>query len=448
MLKLQVNEDKTGGIALAKLEAFKKRRAKFTPMNWWKNYRWLKSQKHHNYPKIDHAKRAATKAELLLVSKLQALENVVDVHHAVRLNSIHGDRSRREVDVMVLMNDRLVLIEIKNFKGKISMDENGELVQAGRTRHWSFEKLDDAKLRFGNLLRQTGIDIGQRTTHCVLFFSGSAEVDDSVSVGHRMSEACVAKNFDDLKSYLKQPLPQETPFSKAVLEAMKSFFQRCGTWDSITFNNGAVLEGDVVDQEFEKIIRKQFRTGKIENLRGPWSTVFKGPNLTIFGQDWNGNQVTQAIAPDQCLEMVHPGKGGKPIPYRFDHVNRFEFGYASLTDWSTVSFYEKKANKPAQSRAKSSSKAHRAASKSDPQFSVGQVVLNAVVSKIDERFGVFFTLGPKQDGLYFKEGMELNEWTFRDINYGVGSRHDVVVVKIKSKGNGRWNITVKPVDRS
>ncbi len=64
-------------------------------------------------PKVDHAKRAATKAELKVAKRLRKAPGVLKVHHAVRLTKIEGGKSRREVDLIAVMQDRLVLIEVK-----------------------------------------------------------------------------------------------------------------------------------------------------------------------------------------------------------------------------------------------------------------------------------------------------------------------------------------------
>ena len=106
---------------------------------------------------MDHAKRAATKAELQVAKRLRKAPGVLKVHHAVRLTKIEGGKSRREVDLIAVMQDRLVLIEVKNFNGVISMDDDGVLHQNGQSRGWTFAKLDDASKRLKDTMHLTGI---------------------------------------------------------------------------------------------------------------------------------------------------------------------------------------------------------------------------------------------------------------------------------------------------
>ena len=76
-------------------------------MGWLANYRWLSSLENQNLPAVNHAKQAATKAELKVAKQLRKMKHVVEVHHAVRLTKIEGGRSRREVDLIAVMADQL-----------------------------------------------------------------------------------------------------------------------------------------------------------------------------------------------------------------------------------------------------------------------------------------------------------------------------------------------------
>ena len=167
-------------------------------MGWLANYRWLSSLAKQQLPKVDHAKRAATKAELKVAKRLRGAPGVLKVHHAVRLTKIEGGKSRREVDLIAVMQDRLVLIEVKNFNGVISMGDDGVLHQNGQSRGWTFAKLDDASKRLKDTMHLTGIRLGDTEIHSVLLFQGSGEVDDSVSTGGRLLDAHVAKTTDEL----------------------------------------------------------------------------------------------------------------------------------------------------------------------------------------------------------------------------------------------------------
>ena len=214
-------------------------------MGWLANYRWLSSLAKQQLPKVDHGKRAATKAELKVAKRLRKTPGVLKVHHAVRLTKIEGGKSRREVDLIVVMQDRIVLIEVKNFNGTISMDEDGVLHQNGKSRRWTFAKLDDASKRLKDTMHLTGIRLGDAEIHSVLLFQGRGEVENTVSTGGRLLDAHVAKSMDELLAILKRPLGDDAKMNEVQLGAIKAFFARCGTWDEIVANNGATMDGDL-----------------------------------------------------------------------------------------------------------------------------------------------------------------------------------------------------------
>ena len=93
-------------------------------MGLLRNYRWLKTRDIKPYPKPDFAKLAATKSELDLLDYIRIINGVVEAFHSSRINQITTGRSRREADVIVLMNDRIVFIEVKNYKGDITMQDH------------------------------------------------------------------------------------------------------------------------------------------------------------------------------------------------------------------------------------------------------------------------------------------------------------------------------------
>jgi len=125
-------------------------------MGLLKNYRWLKARPLKAYPKPDFAKLAGTKSELDLLEYVRKLNGVVNVFHSARINQIIKGRSRREADLIVLMNDRIVFIEVKNYSGDITMQEH-ILYQNGQSRGWTFAKLEEAVGRFREISREVGI---------------------------------------------------------------------------------------------------------------------------------------------------------------------------------------------------------------------------------------------------------------------------------------------------
>ena len=411
-------------------------------MGWLANYRWLSSLENQNLPPVDYAKRAATKAELKVTRELRKMKHVVEVHHAVRLTRIEGGRSRREVDLIAVMADRILLIEVKNFKGSITMNKQGVLHQNGTSRHWTFGKLDDASKRLKDTMGLTGIQLGATEVHSVLLFIGSGQVDESVNTGKRLLDAHVAKNMNELNDILRRPLGDEAIMSKELLKAVRTFFGYCGTWDAVSANNGAEVDGDVRSMPLIDQWRTQYQELRFKNLRGWWSTLFFGPKFVAQTKGWDGQKGTVDVSPKETIAFV--GSGSKGDSFRFDHLRSLSFGYHSMPDWQKMVLMKTK--QPAQSKRVSDTSNSAAAARNQPPYRIGDVIKSATVSRIHEQLGIFFTLDAKNSGLYRKEKMEEIEWTMRETFYRVGEAMHVEVVKVRRKGKSGWNIEVKSVD--
>tara|TARA_B100000683_G_C12443844_1_gene537275 strand:- start:101 stop:1318 length:1218 start_codon:yes stop_codon:yes gene_type:complete len=405
-------------------------------MGWLANYRWLSSLDKQQLPKVDHAKRAATKAELKVAKRLRKAPGVLKVHHAVRLTKIEGGKSRREVDLIAVMQDRLVLIEVKNFNGVISMNDDGVLHQNGQSRGWTFAKLDDASKRLKDTMHLTGIRLGDAEIHSVLLFQGRGEVEDSVSTGGRLLDAHVAKTTDELLAVLNRPLGDGAKMNDAQMNAVQEFFARCGTWDELEANNGATLEGDFRTSPAIEGWRKAHRRMSFSNQRGWLTTVLFGPKFVAKTTGWNGQTSTVDVAFDEVVEMV--GAGAKNTGFSIDHLASLTFGYSNFPDWENTVLMEVEAGKdPPQSKTEHSNQ---------PPYRRGDIIRAATVSGIHEQHGIFFTLDKDNSGLYRKQNMEAMEWTMRDGLYRVGEAMDVKVLKIKRKGKSGWNIEVESAD--
>lgn len=405
-------------------------------MGWLANYRWLSSLAKQQLPKVDHAKRAATKAELKVAKRLSKAPGVLNVHHAVRLSKIEGGKGRREVDLIAVMEDRMVLIEVKNFKGVISMNDDGVLHQNGQSRGWTFAKLDDASKRLKDTMHLTGIRLKDTEIHSVLLFQGKGEVEDSVSTGGRLLDAYVAKTTNELLDILKRPLGDGAKMNDAQMSAVQEFFARCGTWDELEANNGATLEGDFRTSPIIEDWRKAHRRMSFSNQRGWLTTVLFGPKFVAETTGWNGHSSRVDVEFDQVIEMV--GAGSKNKGFSIDHLKSLTFGYSSFPDWENTVLMEVEDKKDPPKPKKGQS--------NQPPYRRGDIVRAATVSGIHEQHGIFFTLDKDNSGLYRKQNMEAMEWTMREGLYRVGEAMDVKVLKVKRKGKSGWNIEVESAD--
>ena len=410
-------------------------------MGWLANYRWLKSLRNQTLLEIDYAKKAATKAEMKAAKRIRKLPNVLAVYHALRLNNIEGGASRREVDLIVLMKDRIVLVEVKNYSGNITMNEVGELHQNGKNRLWKFDRLDDAKRRLVDIMRETGIQLGKGEVHSILALLGNGTADKSITIAPRLTGATVAKSLPEIGDFLSQPLGDDGALSPKHIEAIKKFLEMCGTWDTLVLANGVELEGDILSKEPFSDWRQRYSKGRFSNQRGWIGTVLFGPDVVANLVAWNGQESSLSIKPDMELHMRQPGAKLSTAVYSIDHLQGFKFGYKELPNWQKI-FLMKPANNA--SNQSDSKKKSTASNKNIQPYEKGDVIKDASVTYHHEA-GIMFKLDSNNKGMYFSTNMTHSEWNMREVFYAIGSPIDVKVTKISKKGR-KWNIQVSPVN--
>jgi hypothetical protein len=410
-------------------------------MGWLANYRWLKSLRSQTLLEIDYAKKAATKAEMKAAKRIRKFPNVLAVYHALRLNNIDGGASRREVDLIVLMNDRIVLVEVKNYSGTITMNEDGELHQNGKNRLWKFDRLDDAKRRLVDIMRETGIQLGKGEVHSILALLGSGTADKSVTIGTRLTGATVAKSLPEIGDFLSQPLGDDGTLSSKHVEAINKFLEMCGTWDTMVLANGVELEGDILSKEPFDDWRQEYRKGRFSNQRGWIGTIIFGPDVVANLVGWDDQEITLSIKPDMTLHMRQPGAKLSTAVYSIDHLQGFEFGYKELPDWQKIILMKPEKDAATQSN---SNKKPIATNKNIQPYEKGDVIKDASVTYHHEA-GIMFKLDSNNKGMYFSTNMTHSEWNMREVFYAIGSPIDVKVTKISKKGR-KWNIQVSPVN--
>jgi len=406
-------------------------------MGLLKNYRWLKARPLKAYPKPDFAKLAGTKSELDLLEYVRKIDGVVDVFHSARINQIIEGRSRREADLIVLMNDRIVFIEVKNYKGDITMQEH-VLYQNGQSRGWTFAKLEEAVGRFREIAREVGIILESDVIETVLACVGNGVVKESVQP-KAITGSFVADSKASVKEILCQPREHFDEFDEETVKALNTLLSMFGTWDSIQFPNEARHDGDLTSPRTIREWRKKYCELRIINARGWWSTLFKGPQFTgeliprqgdrIEVIDLDYEELVGLYNPHEMSDEEHPYEGLASIT----------FGYTELQDWSKVQLITKQKAK--------ASEANEAAETSAPQE--GDIVPQArVINHLTgENEGIVFRLNKKITGVYWRNKMTELEWELKDATMAVNSAHDIEITSsryIKSKK--RWQSQVKTIE--
>ena len=406
-------------------------------MGLLRNYRWLKGRDLKPYPKPDFAKLAATKSELDLLDYIRKINGVVEAFHSSRINQITTGRSRREADVIVLMNDRIVFIEVKNYKGDITMQDH-VLYQNGQSRGWTFAKLEEAVGRFREISREVGIVLESDVIETVLACVGNGEVKESVQP-KAITGSFVADSKEKVKEILCQPREHFEEFDSETIKALNTLLSMFGTWDSIQFPNEARHEGDLTSPRIIREWRVKYRELRIINARGWWSTLFKGPKFTGELIPRQGDRIEVIDLEYEDLVGLHNPHEMNDEEHPYEDLATITFGYTELQDWSKVQLITKQKAK--------ASEANEAAESTAPQE--GDIVRQArVIDHLTgENEGIVFRLNKKITGVYWRNKMTEMEWTLKDATMAVNSAHDVEITSSRYvKSKKRWSIQVKTVE--
>jgi len=409
-------------------------------MGWLANYQWIRSLSERRFPPEDYAKKISTMQEKSTMEDLRALPDVIEVYHAKRLTEAKTGRSRVEIDLVVLKKDRIVLVEIKNFSGHISMVDD-TLYQNGNSRNWSFAKLNEARKRLVDGFRETGIYLGTAEIHMALALLGSGYADESVNTGHNITQAAVARSIRELIEALDLPVSQEAEFNEEQISAIRSFFEMCGTWDEIVCGNGVVVEGDFRDDQDIDKWRVLYQNGQFINTRGRFFTLLLGPNFQAELTSWNGEASFQTVDVNSTISLQPPGSKKDVVSLRFDHISSFTFGYQTLPKWVEITLMQMtEVGSKDQTNKKIRASELRGGEEKE-KLRVGQTISDATVA-FHHDHGTIFQLTSKQRGMYFLTKMGHLEGEHRETFLRIGSNHDVRITKIKQNGN----IEVEPLD--
>ena len=404
-------------------------------MGLLRNYRWLKARDVKAYPKPDFAKKAATDAEISVCEALRNIDGVVEVYHSARIDQIISGKSRREADIIVLTRNRILFVEVKNYKGDISMVEN-VLHQNGQSRGWTFAKLEEAVGRFHEISRHVGIEIQQDVIETVLACVGHANVDQSVKP-RALTGSFVAESTDHLLSLVSTTEEHHVDFKQETLKALKKLLSMFGTWDAMQFPNEAQHEGDLI-QPRDKIRewRVTYASLRVRNQRSWWGTFLRGPKFVgDLIPRLGTNIVTIDIDHNQPVVLHNPHERIDE-EYLFEDVVSLGFGYKEVPDWNKIKLMEPKVTKTKRDKV-------------IPTPQEGDVVQQArVLRHLSEgsHQGIVFRLDEKNEGVLWRDQMSVMEWDNREVLMAVNSAHDVEVTSSTyNKPKKRWRIKVKTI---
>ncbi|RPG76800.1 MAG: S1 RNA-binding domain-containing protein [Euryarchaeota archaeon TMED141] len=387
-------------------------------IGWWRSTR---SARREHMPQREVR---SWKAEHAVGAAAKRVANTKHVHLAIRIPDPDRPRGSGEVDVIAITDRAVILLEVKNWGGDVLL-QNNDLVQQrlldkGEPPKPVIEKLR-AKVR---MLQRCSLSIDRvemlEVLPIVVLANPKGNLSDEVLAHPEVSTVA------DLPAKIEALLATREPASDEEIIRQDALLRRFGTWDVLTFDGGQRHTGDLTDEDLpEGWARADHSSVEIAVEGGFFSTLFRGPRLSVTFHCRDGSKVTENMSPGPTVRHTQPwddsgidGKGTYPI----EHVRKVLFGNEAKFRWEDVT--------PASDDDTTEDVDPLAA------FEVGGTYTGTVVNhqgrKKDDFHGLLVALVERQvTGMVHISKMDGMSMDHIDMFYAVGKTIDVKILSIR-----------------
>lgn len=269
-------------------------------------------------------------AERNVLEAAKKLPGVVSVHHGIRIPNPQMSLGSGEVDVVVITNRACLLIEVKNFIGKINL-EDGDIVQyknGSKPRKDTKEILPLVRRKAQDLKRWASSLYSNATLEVVpmvVLSNPQAELEKTVKDHPHIA---TLKNLEMKVGHLLQNHPLLEPEEIKSVEGMMVMF---GTWDRVSTDGGLTLNGDLIDADLpEGWSRQELLNVEVDIVGGKWATLLRGPKIAVTLHRRDGSAETLVTRPNLSIRHSQPwgksGVDGKGL-YPIEHFSTITFGH-------------------------------------------------------------------------------------------------------------------------
>ncbi len=234
-------------------------------------------------------------------------------------------KGRFEIDIVAISPKGIVLIEVKHWKGKIEVTDEGMKQIRGKV-DYPFNRLDDRINQTSRILRPSIIqnNIGEDAPPikgAIILTHPNCEVSSNKMGEHyilKISDSTSIKSLFDVEERMKNDMRNH------IISKIIEF----GTWDTIQHKGktekGLIRWGQIPEEREELLIenvdildRTTVSHFTIKQVCGWFRTLWKKPILSINIQLRDNTIVESEIVPDTSIPWIQPGigeiEGGIPL---------------------------------------------------------------------------------------------------------------------------------------
>lgn len=266
----------------------------FNRWGWYRETMLARSMEMHRREML------AFEAESNVQSRFDALEATLQTWNGLRIPNVLSLTAAGETDVIVLTRWGILLVEVKNWIGSISVDDKFRIRQSGRKAKPVLQKINEKLANLKRIfLERTGSDV---EAECMVVFANK-----HATLSKEIQSHSQITGIEDIDSVANEMRNGRAMLSEEEIDLYKSFLNSFGTFDRLCTPAGLCEFGDINDDETTDLIDRQSHSSvEIELGRGLVSTLIFGPQLKVTIQSRDGSKHIQWVKPGFRLSFSQP----------------------------------------------------------------------------------------------------------------------------------------------
>ena len=305
-----------------------------------RNKEWLASRVDGELQREYPSNIKAREAELAV---LEAVRNLGgedwEVFHRKRVPRPDSHRSKGEIDVIAVGERAVLAIEVKNWKGTISIEDNLFFAYQGKQRP-SHHK-DRGKVT--NLISEKVSSLewvfraANKSRVDFAIFPLVVFTNDDCRLTEELSKRSDCWHLNELERMYQERVKDEQPMSPSSRDKMAELVSGLGSWDEAEYTSGKLLEADIADRsgimflDGDPLEREVGIRIEIESTRSKLSTILLGPSLKATITDSSGTSRTTRLDPFCKLNVVF--QTGRRMGIPVQQLRYLAYGHEGIESW-------------------------------------------------------------------------------------------------------------------
>lgn len=291
-------------------------------LKFFQNWAWWKEASLARAMEMNTGTRRAFDAEIAVQDRIDLMPITLHSKRGLRIPNVLKRIGSGEVDVVALTDRCLLLVEVKFWKGNLSIDRNRNIQQERKASKPVLQTLE-AKVENMKRLHLQRFKKDVEVEHLVVFAHSNSTLSPS------LQGLLNVTTLDNLEESVGKLLENRQVLSQKEIHDYQKFIQVFGQYDSLCTPGGECLFGDISDEFSSSLLsRERCLSLDISLARGRFATLFLGPRLSVTLNLRDGTEEHRLIKPEDNVFFSQPWKVAssteRTIPIQF--FSSIQFG--------------------------------------------------------------------------------------------------------------------------